>query len=55
MTQIYYAFIPVHRQLKGVFIMSKRRKIFRTLTGGGFGGKPYMKPKPGIALYFIKN
>jgi hypothetical protein len=45
MTQIYSAFIPVHRQLKGVPIISKRRNFFKKLTGGGFEGKFYMKPK----------
>jgi hypothetical protein len=50
MTQIYYPFIPVHRQLKGVFIISKREFFFKTLAGGGFDGKFHMKPKLGIAL-----
>jgi hypothetical protein len=55
MTQIYSAFIPPHRQLKAISIISKRKNFFKTLSGIGFDGKPGMKPNPGIGLLFFSK
>jgi hypothetical protein len=55
MTQIYCGFISGHRQLKGISIISKPKKILKTLAGKGFGRKLHMKPKLKNAFYLVEN